>query len=63
MDCWQLTLDPSQCPGTGQRITILRTAAEIAAKAQLDAGTKLRMQCRTCPALPAGAPVEPGCDY
>jgi len=41
----------------------VRTAAEIAATPQLPAGTKLGMQCRTCPDGIPGAPFSPGCDY
>jgi hypothetical protein len=61
-DCWQLTVDPPQCPASGQRIGALRTAAEIVA-GPLTPGTKLKMQCRTCPAVAAGSPVVAGCDY
>jgi hypothetical protein len=63
MDCWQLTSDPTQCPGSGQRIAVLRTRDELAQKPQLDPGTKVLMECRTCPALPAGSAVVAGCDY
>jgi hypothetical protein len=62
-DCWQLTSDLDQCPATGQRIALVRPAAEVAVQAQLDPGTKLRMQCRTCPALPPGSASVAGCDY
>lgn len=62
-DCWQLTTDTSHCPLTGQRIVVLRTAAEIAAQPQLPAGTKIAMQCRSCPTLSAGTAAAPGCDY
>ena len=63
VDCWQLTSDPDQCPATGQRIALVRTAAEVAARAQLDPGSKLWMECRTCPDLPAGSASVAGCDY
>ncbi len=63
MDCWQLTSDTSQCPATGQRIALVRTAAEVAAQPQLDPGIELKMECRTCPDLPAGSVVMAGCDY
>ena len=59
-DCWQLASDTAQCPRSGQVVTVLRTAAELSAKPQLDAGTKLQMQCVTCPQT---APALPGCDY
>ena len=62
-DCWQLSFDPSQCPGSGQGIHVLRTQAELTAQPQLNSGTKLLMQCRTCPAAPAGSAVVAGCDY
>jgi len=42
---------------------VLRTAAEISANPRLPAGTKLAMQCRTCPATAAGAVVAEGCAY
>jgi hypothetical protein len=56
-DCWQLITgaDADQkCPDHqlpltyGQLIKVLRTADEVAAKPQLDPGTKVGMQCRTC---------------
>ena len=62
-DCWQLTFDTTLCPVNGQRVAVLRTAAEIVADPQLPPGTKLGMQCRACPTLPAGATVAPACDY
>lgn len=49
-DCWQLVTDFAQCPTTGQVVAIARTAAEIAA-GPLPMGTKIGMQCSTCPAL------------
>jgi hypothetical protein len=62
-DCWQLTSDVNQCPASGQRVSVLRTADEVAVEPQLPLGTKLGMQCRTCPVLPAGSAIAPGCDY
>ncbi len=59
--CWQLTANTSRCPGNGQRIEILRTAAEIAA-GPLPAGTKVRLVCAVCPTMNAGFAVPPGCD-
>lgn len=61
-DCWQLSTDTAQCPASGQRISVLRTSAEIAAGPYPD-GTLLDMHCQTCPALPAGAAPSTGCDY
>jgi hypothetical protein len=57
-DCWQLVYDTAKCPGTGQLITLVRTAAEIAA-GPLTEGTTIAMQCWTCPDLVSA----PGCDY
>jgi hypothetical protein len=57
-DCWQLAYDLAKCPGTGQLITIVRTAAEIAA-GPLTEGTKIGMNCWTCPDLVSA----PGCQY
>jgi hypothetical protein len=48
-DCWQLSIDSNKCEdGLGQLITVLRTKDEIAA-GPLPDGTKVGMQCRTCP--------------
>jgi hypothetical protein len=57
-DCWQLTIDRDKCPVNGQLVQVLRTAAEIAQGA-LTPGTKIGMNCRTCPAL--SSPGVPGC--
>ena len=61
-DCWQLTYDPIQCPASGQRISVLRTPDEVRDKPQLDPGTTLKMECRSCPFLPAGVAAQPGCE-
>jgi hypothetical protein len=61
-DCWQLAFDITKCPWTGQLVNVLRTAAEISA-GPITPGTKLGMQCRTCPDLVPGAVSTPGCDY
>jgi len=61
-DCWQLVSDFDKCPINGQLVNVLRTAAEIAA-GPLTPGTKLGMQCRTCPAASTVSSVVPGCDY
>ena len=60
-DCWQLSTDLTKCPGNGQWIQVLRTASEIQA-GPLTAGTKIGMQCRTCPDTMSGAAVAPGCE-
>jgi len=56
-DCWQLVIDYLQCPVNGQLTNVVRTAAEIA-NGPLTAGTKIAMQCWTCPDLTS----RPGCD-
>ena len=61
-DCWQLTRDATKCPINGQLLQVLRTADEIAA-GPIPEGTKIRMQCRTCPAAVSGSAVVPGCAY
>jgi hypothetical protein len=62
MDCWQLTADPVLCPGNGQRVSVLRTQDEVK-DGPLPAGTKLRLQCRTCPAMTPASSVPAGCEY
>ncbi len=57
-DCWQLVIDKTKCPVTGQIFNVVRTAAEIA-NGPLTAGTKIAMQCWTCP----DSASRPGCDY
>jgi hypothetical protein len=47
-DCWQLWQDATKCPISGQLVTALRTAQEIASAPQLAPGTQLSLQCRTC---------------
>jgi hypothetical protein len=52
-DCWQLTIDQETCDEPqqlGQLVQILRTKAEIAAGPVAE-GTKVGMNCRTCPDL------------
>jgi hypothetical protein len=56
-DCWQLTNDLTQCPVNGQVVTVLRTAAEVAA-GPLSPGTMIGMTCQTC--ITVG---QPGCNY
>jgi len=70
-DCWQLTSDRTKCPVNGQLINVLRTAQEIQEKRQLEPGTKVGMQCRTCTdPVPVVNPdpndprdIQPGCNY
>ena len=57
-DCWQLVIDNTKCPVAGQLMTVVRTAAEIA-DGPLAGGTKIGLQCWTCPDLTS----RPGCDY
>ena len=57
-DCWKLVIDTAKCPVNGQVISVVRTAAEIA-DGPLAGGTKIAMQCWTCPDFTS----QPGCDY
>jgi hypothetical protein len=57
-DCWQLVIDNTKCPVNGQLFNVVRTAAEIA-NGPLTGGTKIVMQCWTCPDFTS----RPGCDY
>jgi hypothetical protein len=57
-DCWKLVIDNSKCPVAGQLISVVRTAAEIA-NGPLEPGTKIGMQCWTCPDFTS----RPGCEY
>ena len=61
-DCWQLASDNTRCPVSGQLVKVLRTAEHIS-EGSLPDGTKLGMQCRTCPDANPGAVVDPGCAY
>jgi hypothetical protein len=45
-DCWRLVSDASRCPRNGQRLEVLRTAAEIAKDKQLVSGTRIHARCR-----------------
>jgi hypothetical protein len=63
MDCWQITVDPNQCPVSGQLISVLRTADEVRSGPPLPAGTKVKMQCQTCPPISTGAADQAGCAY
>jgi hypothetical protein len=47
-DCWRLLYDTTRCPGQGQWVDVVRTAAEIAQTPQIPEGTELSMQCRVC---------------
>lgn len=57
-DCWQLIFDRNKCPVNGHLYGILRTAAEIA-DGPVPVGTKIGVQCWTCP----DSTSQPGCDY
>jgi hypothetical protein len=64
VDCWQLTTDNNAknlCPISGQLISVLRTADELA-NSPLSPGTQIKMQCRTCPDSLSGGSSS-GCDY
>ena len=61
-DCWQLTSDRNKCPVNGQLIQVLRTAQEVKDNPQVQAGTKVGMQCRTCIEGALGDSA-PGCNY
>jgi hypothetical protein len=53
-DCWQLVSDLTQCPQSGQLVSIVRPAAAGA----LAQGTKVAMQCLTCSDLVSMAGCE-----
>lgn len=53
-ECWQLVSDLTQCPTNGQLVSIVRPTRADA----LPVGTKIAMQCSTCPALVS----TPGCE-
>jgi hypothetical protein len=57
-DCWQLAYDASSCPGIGQLVSIVRSAAAISAGPLVE-GTEVAMKCWTCPALMSSV----GCAY
>jgi hypothetical protein len=63
-DCWQLTIDKVKCDQPqqlGQLIQVMRTRAEING-GPLTEGTKVGMNCRTCPDLATTcvpAPADP----
>ncbi len=49
-NCWYLVNDTTKCPVNGQIIEIARSAADITQYGQqLPAGTKVHIQCTTCP--------------
>jgi hypothetical protein len=58
-DCWQLATDFTKCPVNGQLVNVLRTASEISA-GPLPMGTRIGVQCQTCPSPITAAS---GCDY
>lgn len=45
-DCWRIISDMSRCPKSGQRLEVLRTAAEIAENGQIVPGTRIHARCR-----------------
>jgi hypothetical protein len=53
--CWQLTLDTTICPGSGQLVELLRSASDLAS-GSLPAGTILRAQCQICPTCDPASP-------
>jgi hypothetical protein len=53
-----MIIDKQKCPVNGQLFKALRTAAEIA-DAPPTPGTKIAMQCWTCPDFTS----RQGCDY
>jgi hypothetical protein len=55
-DCWRLLNDTTRCPGQGQWVDVVRTAAEMAHTPQIPVGTELSMQCRVCTAANSAAP-------
>jgi hypothetical protein len=59
--CWKLVNDTTRCPVNGQIISVVRQPSERSTP--LEPGTKIGMQCLTCPDPIPGAPVNPGCDY
>jgi hypothetical protein len=61
--CWRLAQDKTACPMNGQVLGVVRPTAEMAAKPQLDPGTKLALQCRTCPDAIPGFAAPAGCGY
>ena len=58
-DWWQVLHDYAKCPEFGQLFQVLRTPAEIADSPRVEDGTKLAVQCWTCP----DDQSRPGCDY
>jgi hypothetical protein len=57
--CWRVVIDHSKCETNGQLIQILRTAQEIKDNPTLPEGTKVGMQCRTCPDASTVDGLEP----
>jgi hypothetical protein len=60
--CWKLVNDLTKCPGAsgaglGQLVNVVRKPGDP----PLTPGTKLDMQCLTCPDVTSGATVAPGC--
>jgi hypothetical protein len=60
--CWKLTYDTTQCPGmqgsnAGQLVNVVKDPTAP----QFPAGTKLDLECLTCPDVTSGTTVAPGC--
>jgi len=59
--CWKLVSDKTKCPINGQLINVVRAPADR--NTPLDPGTKVSMQCRTCPDSILGSAAIAGCNY
>jgi hypothetical protein len=62
LPCWKLTYDTNRCPGTegagvGQIVNVVKDPTAP----QVPAGTKLDIQCLTCPDVTSGGTAAPGC--
>jgi hypothetical protein len=57
-DCWELTYDKVKCAASGQLVTVVRSAAEMA-DGLLEDGTQMIARCWVCP----DDTSRPGCDY
>jgi hypothetical protein len=58
-DCWRVVIDTDKCQINGQLIQVLRTADEVKENPTLPEGTKVGMQCRTCPDASTVAGLDP----
>jgi hypothetical protein len=60
--CWKLTYDTTRCPGAqGAGVGQIVNVVEDPTALQVAAGTKLIMECLTCPDVTSGGTVAPGC--